>query len=47
MSEIYVVVPKGYQPPPAHTSWQGASLELLGVDQDKYEVANTELIEED
>ena len=47
MSDIYVVVPKGYQPPPAHTTWQGAAEDLASIPGDLHEVVNIELIEED
>lgn len=49
MSDIYVVVPVGWVPPPAHTTWQGAAEELSNHkgDQKLMEVVNIELIEED
>jgi hypothetical protein len=41
------VVPKGYRPPPARTSWQGAAELLAGdPDQDKLEVVNVELVQD-
>lgn len=54
MSDIYVVVPKvtsGVQPNmPAHTTWQGAAMELAKIPvvyQDLVEVQNFELIEDE
>lgn len=46
MSDIYLVVPIGYQPPPAHTTWQGAAEELANLPSAQYQVTNVELIEE-
>lgn len=45
MSDIYVVVPVGYKPPPAHTTWQGAAEELASTAG--VEVVEVVLVEED
>jgi len=50
MSDIYVVVPTGYVPPTAHTTWQGAAMELVDTAASlgaALEVVNVELIDDE
>jgi hypothetical protein len=48
--QVYMVLPVGAPYVPAHTTWQGAAEELAHYkqqDQDKYEVATVEVINDD